>query len=110
MATAPTPRVRVPAQAKPGELIEIKTLISHEMESGQRKDASGKIVPRKIIHTFTAEFNGKMVFEAEWNPAISANPYQSFYYKATETGEFTFTWKDDDGSNYVSKNKLTVAA
>lgn len=108
--TAPTPRVRVPAQAKPGELIEIKTLISHEMESGQRKDAAGKIVPRRIINTFIAEFNGKMVFEAEWNPAISSNPYQSFYFKAAESGEFTFIWKDDDGSNYTAKNKLTVAA
>jgi sulfur-oxidizing protein SoxZ len=109
MATKPTPRVRVPAQAKPGEIIEIKTLISHEMESGQRKDAAGKIVPRKIINKFIAAFNGKTVFEAEWNPAISANPYQSFFYKASETGEFTFTWKDDDGSDYVATNKLTVA-
>jgi sulfur-oxidizing protein SoxZ len=109
MTTKPTPRVRVPATAKPGELIEIKTLISHEMESGQRKDAQGATIPRKIINKFTASFNGKMVFEADWHPAISANPYQSFFYKAAETGEFTFTWKDDDGSDYVSKNKLTVA-
>ena len=55
-----------------------------------------------------ATFNGKPVFEADWNPAISANPYQSFFYKASETGEFTFTWKDDDGSEYTAKNKLTV--
>lgn len=108
MANAPTPRVRVPATAKAGELIEIKTLISHEMESGQRKDSSGKVVPRKIINKFMATFNGKPVFEADWNPAISANPYQSFFYKASETGEFTFTWKDDDGSEYTTKNKLTV--
>jgi sulfur-oxidizing protein SoxZ len=105
----PTPRVRVPATAKPGEMIEIKTLISHEMESGQRKDSAGKTVPRKIINKFTAAFNGKPVFEADWHPAISANPYQSFFYKASESGEFTFTWKDDDGSEYKSSNKLTVA-
>jgi sulfur-oxidizing protein SoxZ len=109
MPIKPTPRVRLPAQAKPGELIEIKTLISHEMENGQRKDASGATVPRKIINKFTAAFNSKTVFEADWNPAISANPYQSFFYKAAETGEFTFTWKDDDGSDYVATNKLTVA-
>ncbi len=109
MATKPTPRVRVPTSAKPGELIEIKTLISHEMESGQRKDSAGKIVPRKIINKFTAAFNGKTVFEADWNPAISANPYQSFFFKASESGEFTFTWKDDDGSDYTATNKLTVA-
>lgn len=109
MATKPTPRVRVPANVKPGEIIEIKTLISHEMESGQRKDSSGKIVPRNIINKFTVAFNGKTVFEADWNPAISANPYQSFFYKATESGDLTFTWKDDDGSDYTATNKLTVA-
>lgn len=109
MSTKPTPRVRLPAQAKVGEMIEIKTLISHEMESGQRKDAAGKNIPRKIINKFSAVFNGKPVFEADWHPAVSANPYQSFFYKASESGEFTFTWKDDDGSEYVSKNKLTVA-
>lgn len=109
MATAPTPRVRVPPTAKPGEMIEIKTLISHEMESGQRKDAAGAVIPRKIINKFTAAFNGKTVFEADWNPAISANPYQSFFYKAAESGDFTFVWKDDDGSEYKATNKLTVA-
>lgn len=109
MATTSTPRVRLPAQAKSGEMIEIKTLISHEMESGQRKDAAGKVVARKIINKFTAAFGGKTVFEADWNPAISANPYQSFFYKAAESGEFTFTWKDDDGADYVAKSKLTVA-
>ena len=109
MANAPTPRVRVPATAKAGELIEIKTLISHEMESGQRKDAQGAVIPRKIIHTFSAAFEGKTVFEAKWNPAISANPYQSFFFKAAKSGEFTFTWKDDDSSNYVAKNKIAVS-
>lgn len=109
MASKPIPRVRVPGQAKAGEFIEVKTLISHEMESGQRKDSSGATVPRKIINTFTAQFNGKTVFEADWFPAISANPYQSFFYKAKENGEFTFTWKDDDGSEYTAKSKLTVS-
>ncbi|CAN7187510.1 thiosulfate oxidation carrier complex protein SoxZ [Bosea sp. LjRoot237] len=108
MTTKPTPRVRVPAKATAGEMIEIKTLISHEMESGQRKDAKGETIPRKIINKFSASFNGKPVFSADWFSAISANPYQSFFFKATESGEFIFTWKDDDGSEYVSKNKLTV--
>ena len=104
----PTPRVRVPKSAKKGEMIEIKTLISHEMESGQRKDSAGKTIPRQIINKFIAEFNGKQVFAADWHPAISANPYQSFFYKAVESGEFTFSWKDDDGSEYTARNKLTV--
>lgn len=105
----PVPRVRVPAQAKAGEMIEIKTLISHEMESGQRKDAAGKIIPRQIINKFTAAFNGKVVFEADWFPSVSANPYQSFFFKAKESGEFKFTWKDDNGQEYTTSNKLTVA-
>ena len=105
----PVPRVRVPAQAKVGDVIEIKTLISHEMESGQRKDASGKTIPRQIINKFTAAFNGKMVFEADWYTSISANPYQSFFFKAKESGEFKFTWKDDNGSDYTATSKLTVA-
>jgi sulfur-oxidizing protein SoxZ len=109
MSTKPTPRVRLPANAKKDEVIEIKTLISHEMESGQRRDSAGKPIPRKIINKVTASFNGKVFFEADWHPAISANPYQSFFFKATESGEFTFTWKDDDGSEYTTKNKLTVA-
>ena len=109
MSTKPTPRVRVPAQAKKDELIEVKTLISHEMESGQRKDAQGATIARKIINKFEAKFNGKTVFSAEWHPAISANPYQAFFYKAVESGEFQFTWTDDDGSVYESRNKLTVA-
>jgi sulfur-oxidizing protein SoxZ len=78
------------------------------MESGQRKDASGKVIPRKIINRFVASFNEKPVFEAEWFPSVSSNPYQSFFFKAAESGEFTFTWKDDDGSEYVTKNKLAV--
>ena len=105
---ADKPRLKLPKQAKKGEVIELKTLIAHVMETGLRKDASGKIVPRKIINKFTATFNGKVVFEADWNPAISANPYQSFFYKAKESGEFVFAWKDDDGSTYETKNKLTV--
>jgi sulfur-oxidizing protein SoxZ len=109
MSQKPTPRVRVQASAKKDEVIEIKTLISHEMESGQRKDAQGATIPRKIIKAFEAKFNGKTVFAADWHPAISANPYQSFFYKVVESGEFEFTWTDDDGSLYQSKNKLTVA-
>lgn len=105
----PTPRVRVPKSAKKGEMIEIKTLISHEMESGQRKDSAGKTIPRQIINKFVAEFNGKQVFAADWHPAISANPYQSFFYKASETGEFKFSWKDDNGQTYTSTSRLEVA-
>ena len=109
MAIKSQPRVRVPAQAKVGEIIEIKTLISHEMESGQRKDSAGKTVPRDIINTFQAAFNGKPFFTAEWFPSISANPYQSLFFRAKESGELTFTWKDDSGAEQKATAKLTVA-
>ncbi|MSO75495.1 MAG: thiosulfate oxidation carrier complex protein SoxZ [Alphaproteobacteria bacterium] len=109
MSTQSKPRVRVPTTATKGELIEIKTLISHDMETGQRNDSAGKTIPRRIINRFTAAFAGKTFFEADWHPSISANPYQSFFYRAEQSGEFTFTWKDDDGSEYAATAKLTVA-
>jgi sulfur-oxidizing protein SoxZ len=109
MATKSKPRVRVQAQAKAGEVIEIKTLISHEMESGQRKDSSGKVIPQEIINKFTAKFNGKEFMSADWHPAISANPYQSFFFKASESGKFEFVWNDDDGSVYTATADLKVA-
>jgi sulfur-oxidizing protein SoxZ len=107
--TAPTPRVRIPSTASAGEVIEVKTLISHEMESGQRKDAAGKPIPRKIIRQFIAAFNGQEIFRADWHPAISANPYQSFFVRVPETGTFTFQWLDDDGTIYKSEHQVTVA-
>lgn len=103
------PRLRVPSTAKKGEIIEIKTLIAHEMESGFRKDKAGKMIPRNIINKFTASFNGKTFFEADWFPAISANPYQAFYYRVSTSGEFVFTWKGDDGSVETAKASITVA-
>jgi sulfur-oxidizing protein SoxZ len=109
MAVAPTPRVRLPADARPGEIIEIKALISHEMETGQRRDPAGQVIPRKIIREFVASFNGETVFRAEWFPSISANPYQAFYFRATESGTFEFVWRDDDGTEYRTSANLTVA-
>ena len=108
-APKPTPRVRMPSTAKVGDVIEVKSLISHEMESGQRKNAAGQVIPRRIINKFTAAFNGKEIRRADWYPAISANPYQSFFVRVPESGTFTFTWLDDDGSVYTAEQKVTVA-
>ncbi len=104
----PTPRVRMPSTAKAGEVVEVKTLISHEMESGQRKDSAGATIPRKIIKEFKATFNGKEILRADWHAAISANPYQSFFVRVPETGTFEFFWTDDDGSVYKAEQKVTV--
>ena len=108
MATTPKPRVKVPKTAAAGEVIVIKTLISHEMESGQRKDKEGNPIPRKIINKFTCEFNGQPVFTCDLEPAISANPFFEFSAKVTESGTFKFTWNDDDGSVYETSADIKV--
>lgn len=108
MAAAPKPRIKVPKTATVGEVVLIKTLISHEMESGQRKDKDGKPIPRKIINKFACEFNGKPVFSCDIDPAVSANPYFEFSAIVNETGKFKFTWTDDDGSVYVDEQPITV--
>ncbi len=102
------PRVRVPKKAAKGEIIEIKTLISHIMETGRRKGKDGKLIPRQIINKFEATFNGKPVFTADMHPAISANPYLAFFAKVDESGEFAFKWTDDDGSVYEKTAKISV--
>lgn len=104
----PKPRVKVPKTAKKGDVIEIKTLIAHKMESGQRKDKKGAVIPRQIINKFVAKYNGEVVFSADWHPAISANPYMAFHTVATESGTLEFTWTDDDGSVYTKTAKITV--
>src|SRR5262250_2120773 len=102
------PRVKLPEAAKVGDLIEVKTLISHVMETGQRKDPDGKTIPRSIINTFIATFAGAEVFTAELQPGISANPYLSFFMKVPGPGEFEFTWVEDGGNKIVEKIKLNV--
>jgi sulfur-oxidizing protein SoxZ len=106
---ATKPRIKLPESAKIGELIEIKTLISHVMETGQRKDAEGKAIPRSIINAFSVTYAGAEVFSAELHPGISANPYLAFYMKVPGPGEFEFTWIDDAGVKVVEKIKLNVA-
>ena len=109
MSTMSRPRVRLPERAKAGEVVEIKTLISHLMESGQRREADGKVIPRFIINTFSAKFAGAEVFKAELHPGISANPYIAFHMRVPAPGEFEFTWIDDSGVRLVEKQKLNVA-
>ena len=103
------PRVKVPKKAKAGEAITIKTLISHPMESGQRKDKkTGELIPRKIINTFTASFEGEEVITVNLEPAVSANPYIEFQVAVPGPGAFHFQWTDDDGSVYELKKKIAV--
>ena len=109
MITTSQSRLRVPSRARRGEIIEIKTPIAYDTGTGSHRNADGRSVPRRIVNTFEAAFNGKAFFTANWNLSISADPYQAFFFKASESGEFKFTWKDDDGSTYEATSKLTVA-
>lgn len=104
------PRVRVPSSVKKGEVFEVKSLISHKMESGQRTDENGETIPRFIINKFTATFNGEEVFSADWHPAISANPYMAFYMKAEESGDLVLSWTDDNGDTVTKTVKVNVTS
>ncbi|MEO3415124.1 thiosulfate oxidation carrier complex protein SoxZ [Roseovarius sp. CAU 1744] len=108
MASNAKPRVKVPKKAAAGEAITIKTLISHKMESGQRKDDDGNVIPRSIINRFTCDFNGENVIDVTLEPAISTNPFFEFEAAVPESGEFKFTWYDDDGSVYEETKAITV--
>ena len=109
MAEGVKPRVKVPGTASAGEAITIKTLISHQMESGQRKDDDGNVIPRSIINRFVVDFNGENVIDVTLEPAISTNPYFEFEATVPESGEFSFTWYDDDGSVYEETKAIEVS-
>lgn len=109
MASGVKPRVKVPKSASAGDTIIIKTLISHKMESGQRKDSDGNKIPQSIINTFSCDFNGQNVINVELHGAISTNPYFQFEAIVPESGDFIFTWNDDDGSVYTTTKSISVA-
>jgi sulfur-oxidizing protein SoxZ len=89
--------INVPARAKRGEVIEIKTLMSHIMETGYRRTAAGELIPRDIITSFSCRYNGVEIFRADLFPAIAANPFITFFTVATESGKFEFNWSGDRG-------------
>ena len=92
------PRVKIPKSVAAGDVITIKTLIKHKMESGQRKDKEGNKIPRDIINKFEASFNGNAVFSVDIDPAVSANPYIEFSSRVSEAGTFLMKWTDDAGT------------
>jgi sulfur-oxidizing protein SoxZ len=103
------PRIRLDKRVvRQGEAVDVKTLISHIMETGQRKDTNGKVIPRMIINTFTCELNGTFVFGCDLESAVSANPYFEFRFKPAESGTLTFTWIDDEGTRIEASETITV--
>jgi len=100
--------IRVPPEAKRGEVVEIKALISHPMETGQRRDPMGQPIPRDIINRFVCTYNDQEVFRADLFPAIAANPFFAFFTVATESGELVFRWTDDHGNTQAETARITV--
>jgi len=104
----PSALINVPKKAKRGDVIEIKTLMSHIMETGYRHTASGETVPRDIITSFTCRYNGAEIFRADFFPAIAANPFVTFFTTATESGKLQFEWIGDKGFSETASASMTV--
>jgi sulfur-oxidizing protein SoxZ len=100
--------INVPAKAKRGEIIEIKTLMSHIMETGYRRTATGELIPRDIITSLACRYNGVEIFRADLFPAIAANPFISFFTVATESGKFEFNWVGDHGFTETASASISV--
>jgi sulfur-oxidizing protein SoxZ len=101
--------ITLPLSAKRGELIEIRTLIAHPMETGYRADANGRVVPRDIVRRFTCRLDGEIVFAAELHAAIAANPYVAFSLLVSTSGTLAFQWEGDNGFSQTETRLLSVA-
>ena len=104
----PSALINVPKKARRGDVIEIKALMSHIMETGFRRTAAGDLIPRNIITSFTCRYNGTEIFRADFFPAIAANPFISFFTIATESGKFDFEWIGDNGFSETGSASITV--
>jgi sulfur-oxidizing protein SoxZ len=100
--------INLPKSAKRGQVIEIKTLISHVMESGFRHGTNGKDIPRDIITSFSCRYNGEEIFATQLFPAIAANPFLTFHTVATESGTLSFHWTGDNGFEVVEEAQIAV--
>ena len=99
----------LPATAKRGDAIEIRTLIAHPMETGYRAGDDGRIVPRDLIRRLSCHYNDEIVFSAELFPAGSANPFISFFTLALASGTLRFTWEGDNGFLQTESRSISVA-
>ena len=100
--------INVPAAARRGDIIEIKALVSHEMETGFRRTQLGALIPRDIITQFVCTYNGAEIFRAEFYPAIAANPFIAFTTIATESGSIEFKWSGDNGFSASESASIKV--
>ena len=102
------PRIRIPRTARPGEVIEIRTLIEHPMETGLRQEG-GRTVPRDMIERMEVTLNGAPLLQAELRNGPSANPFHVFFVRLDRTGEFVFAWTDGRGRTARATHRVTVA-
>jgi sulfur-oxidizing protein SoxZ len=100
--------VNVPAEARRGEVIEIRTLAGHSMETGFRRTQLGELIARDIIRSLVCTYNGVEIFRAELHPAIAANPLLSFTTVATESGTLEFRWTGDNGYSATQTASIKV--
>ena len=101
--------ITVPATARKGEIIEIKAIVAHPMETGFRHTQLGALIPRDIVTQFVCAYNGAAIFGAEFSPAISANPFIAFTTVATESGTISFTWTGDNGFSVTETVAISVS-
>ena len=101
-------RLAVPDTAAAGELVEIKALIQHPMESGFRRGSRGEAIPRDIITRFECTYLGETVFAADFHPAVAANPILTFWIRARESGTLNFEWTDQNGQQWSDAAAIRV--
>lgn len=105
--TLAAPRLRIPRTARPGEVIEIRTLIEHPMESGIRGGAEGA-VPRDMLARLLVQRDGETILAAELGNGTSANPYHVFFVRLERTAEFSFLWTDERGRSARATARVVV--
>lgn len=101
-------RVQLPPTAKPGEVIEVRITIQHPMETGFRFDLGGRPIPKNVVSSLVARYNGVEVFRADMGSGIAANPYLQFCTVATRSGEIEFSWVDDAGNRGAEHAAISV--
>jgi len=101
-------RIQIPSQAKQGEVVEVRVLIQHPMETGYRHDDVGHLIKRNVIKVLSCRYNGVEVFRADLSSGIAANPYVQFYTVADKSGELEFYWIDDEGKQGSERQSIRV--
>jgi sulfur-oxidizing protein SoxZ len=101
-------RIQLPAKAKKGDIVEVRVLIQHPMETGYRHDDVGHLIKRNVINLLSCSYDGVEVFRADLSSGIAANPYVQFYTVAEKSGELEFYWIDDEGKQGSEKQSIQV--